>query len=187
MEYTFKGLDRGMNAAVLHVASRLFPTGFDVASDTEAPSTLEGLSLHLASTGRMLVSGDNCEGTAFGDREVNLAFRAWHDWTHWHHKTPFTLAGEIATAWLQIEHLKALGLWTPLREAWLLAEVEDQARHYAKTGAFPVDQFQMTYEGVRRRLLAAGLENEAGAWWEARRGAVEARWLAAKGLRAGEA
>lgn len=147
MENTFKGLDRSFNAAVLQLASRLFPTGFDVAYEGTAPETLEAVNAAVAG-GRMVVSGDNCEGTAFGDVETDLAFRAWHDWTHWKHQLPFTLEGETATAWMQIDMLRQLGLWSPLRRDWLLAEVVDQARYFADTGVFPEDHLHMTVKGL---------------------------------------
>jgi len=170
MENTFKGIDLGMNAAILHMASRLFPCGFDVVPDSEAPNTLERVQADILQ-GRLRVSGDHCEGTAYGDPEVNIAFRAWHDWTHWRHSTPFTLEGEIATAWLQVGHLRTVGLWSPFREAFLLSEVEDQARYYAKTGAFPVDQMGVTLVGIRKRIgyrdacfAGSHYERRAEAW-----------------------
>lgn len=151
MENIFKGIDRGMNVAVLRLASRLFPCGFDVKPEGEAPSSLETLT-ECIKGGRLAVSGDNCEGTAFGDVEVNLAFRAWHDWTHWRYQLPFTLSGETATAHMQVQALKDVGLWNPFREAFILAEVVDQAQHYADTGAFPKDQFKMTLRGILSRI-----------------------------------
>lgn len=160
MEIPFTGLSRGMNVAVLQMASRLFPCGYDVVSDQEAPSNLEAVTRDIEEGQRLRVSGDNCEDTAFGDVDVNIAFRAWHDWTHWRHQTPFTLEGEIATAWLQIGHLKELGLWTPFREAFILAEVEDQARIYATTGAFPSEQWFVTYDGIKARGINATDEGQ---------------------------
>lgn len=150
MDNPFKGIDRGMNVAVLHIASKLFPQGWDVVPEAEAPSTLEAINAAMAG-GRMKVSGDNCAGTSFGCPEVNIAFRAWHDWTHWKHQLPFNVEGETATAWMQIEHLRHFGLWTPFKRDFLLAEVVDQVEHYARTGTFPVDQWGTTYEGLTKR------------------------------------
>lgn len=156
MEIPFTGLSRGLNAAVLQMASHVLPRGWRVVPDAEAPSTLPALNQEYRSGGSIpRVSGDFCAGTAFGDPEVNIAFRAWHDWTHWRHQTPFTLEGEIATAWLQIGHLKELGLWSEFKQAVILAEVEDQAKHFATTGTFPQDQFACTMRGLLER----------GAYW----------------------
>jgi len=63
MENIFKGIDLGMNAAILHMATKLFPCGFDVVPDGEAPNTLERVQadilqgrLHpLKSVGRLAV------------------------------------------------------------------------------------------------------------------------------------
>lgn len=155
MQMNFKGLSRGMNGAVLQMASSLFPTGYDVVSDAEAPHDLAELVLCMAGgKGRLAVSGDYCEDTAFGDPEVNIAFRAWHDWTHYHHRLPFTLEGETAVAYMQIEHLRHIGLYTPFREAFILAEVVDQAAYFDRYGGqFPKDQWGATYDGIWKRGL----------------------------------
>lgn len=53
-----------LNIAIRKVADRLFPCGFDVGPD--APETLEALTDHIATTGRMLVSDQHCENNIFG-------------------------------------------------------------------------------------------------------------------------
>ena len=92
----FKGIDIHFNVAVMTIARRLFPGGYDVAED--APSTLEALTAHIARKGRMLVYSGASDATIFGDREHNYAFRAWHDWHHWKRQLPFTPEGEREVA-----------------------------------------------------------------------------------------
>lgn len=137
-------LDVSFNAAIHHVANRLNPAGFDLLPDAEAPSSLEALTEYHALHHRLAVSKDYSDKTAFGDPEVNWAFRAWHDWTHQHHQLPLTFEGENAVAWLQVGHLRDLGLWTPFRQAWLLSEVVGQAKLLRDTGSFPDDQWEFT-------------------------------------------
>ncbi len=133
-------LDRAFNVAVLHMASRLFPTGFDVAA--EAPSTLEELTSHVRKTGRMLVWNGASENTIFADPEVNYAFRAWHDWQHLMYQFPFTLEGERAAAEAQIAQLSRLydGAALARFARLVLCEVVGQAEYKERTGDFPTDQ-----------------------------------------------
>ena len=87
-------LDPNLNAAILAIAKRLFPDGFDVSDD--APDTYEKLKAHLDAGNRMLVYGGGSQHTIYADPAVNHAFRAWHDWTHWTGQHDLTFKGEIA-------------------------------------------------------------------------------------------
>ncbi len=62
------GLDIQFNAAVLAMARRLFPCGFEVAED--APQTYEDLA-RLDAGKPMLVWSGGSEKTIYGDPEVN--------------------------------------------------------------------------------------------------------------------
>lgn len=136
-------LDRSFNAAILHIASKLFPLGFDVEGvDTDecAPFSAETLCQRLDAGGRMVVSSVGCDQTIYECKETNYAFRAWHDWTHWRYGTGFDLEGERATVEHQIADLRKLygvnGRW----EEILRAEVIGQADYFADHGEFPTDQ-----------------------------------------------
>ena len=144
-------LDRAFNVAVNHIASVLFPTGFDVA-DT-APSSLSELQQHVAATGRMLVWDGASDATIFGDDETNFAFRAWHDWCHLFGGFTFDLAGETLAMQMQQRHIRTLYGNGAQTDRWcklLEAEIVGQARYHAATGAFPADQVAFT-----RQYLAA--------------------------------
>ncbi len=99
------------NVAVNHIASQLFPCGFDVSAN--APDTFEKLAAHVQETGRMLVWNGASEHTIFGDDETNFAFRAWHDFCHVKGGFPFTPEGEAKAAAMQIEHIRAVYGYTP--------------------------------------------------------------------------
>lgn len=140
-----KPLDIGFNVAVRHIASRLFPCGFDTTPDaTLAPSTLDGLKAHIAATGRMLVWSGASDATIFACPETNHAFRAWHDWCHWRFSLPFDLAGERAAAAVQKGHLATIyGRSHPDLARWqrlVDIEVTGQVEHYEATGEFVEDQ-----------------------------------------------
>lgn len=128
------------NAACYAMANRVLPLGFDVSS--EAPSTLEALNHCIETNKRMVVSNENSESTIFADAETNYAFRAWHDWTHWHLQAPFTLEGECMVACQQVRDLaKVYGERTANQFAKLVyEEVIGQALAFAIAGNFPKDQ-----------------------------------------------
>jgi len=99
-------MDRALNCAVLHIASRIFPTGFDIAMD--APASFEDLVSHLSRTGRMVVWSGGPKSLVFEDREVQYAFRAWHNVCHWRGNLRFTTTGELGTLAMHRRHLIAI-------------------------------------------------------------------------------
>ncbi len=138
---TANPLDRSLNVAINHTASRLYPTGFDVGDP--APATLADLRAHVARTGRMLVWSGGSTDTIYDDQETNYAFRAWHDWHHWRYGYAFDLAGETLAYHGQCCDLDLLYRGHDRLAAWkriLWAEVVGQALHHDMFGCFPVNQ-----------------------------------------------
>ena len=133
--------DPSLNIAILHIASRLLPNGFDVSD--EAPDTYEKLKAHLFAGKRMVVWSGGSEATVYGHRSVNFAFRAWHDFCHWKGGHDFTLEGEIAACQMQCRHLvefygdsERIQVWCSL----LRAEIVGQALFFHRHKRFPDDQ-----------------------------------------------
>lgn len=134
-----------LNAAVVTLARRLFPLGFDVL-DT-SPSTLEDLVASVKETGRFPVWSGASDDTIYADREINYAFRAWHDWCHWRYALPFNAEGEREAAYVQVAHLVRLygGEDDVIAMAALvLCEVIGQAEAYGSHGKFPDSQRAFT-------------------------------------------
>ena len=149
-------LSTHFNAAVLTMASRVCPCGFDVLND--APGSFDELQDYYAKTGRLAVWSGASDATIFGNCEVNYAFRAWHDWTHLTYNLPFTLDGERETARRQREDLRKVfgnGAVTEWFSALIECEVTGQAEAFAKTGQFPADQVAFTLAWLWRRNLPA--------------------------------
>jgi hypothetical protein len=174
--FTQNPLDRSFNVVVKQIASRLFPTGFDVGPD--APDTFAKLRARLDSGARMLVWDGASDKTIFDCPETNYAFRAWHDWLHWKLGADFTPKGETAVMFGMQEHVRILygakpghyqalprGLSKPEDQnirrwcAILEAEVIGQLEHKEDHGGFPEDQ-----RGVTRRYLAVRGWDFAIAW-----------------------
>jgi hypothetical protein len=134
-------LDHGLNVAILQIAQRLLPQGFDVSD--KAPDSYEALVACFESGGRYVVFSDGSENTIYGDPEVNHHFRAWHDWCHWQGKYDFSLEGELGAYRMQCSHLEALYGDTKITAKWrriLYAEVVGQKLYCRKHGYFPDDQ-----------------------------------------------
>lgn len=130
------------NAAVLHIAGRFNPLGWDVSDN--APSTLAEQKAYVAAHGRLCVWGGASDNTIFADPEVNLAFRAWHDAAHLALGADFSIRGERRAAYAQIGHVATLyGVGGTMHKVALnlvQAEVIGQAMYRERHGGFPVDQ-----------------------------------------------
>ena len=139
--YRNRALDIGFNVAVLAIAGRLFPCGFDIAED--APRTYEQLLMQLNTHKRMIVQSGGYEQTIFGDREVCCAFRAWHDWCHWRGEFDFSLNGDRGACAMQEQHLVSLYGSCEKTDEWrriLRAEILEQRECFIHNTRFPVDQ-----------------------------------------------
>jgi hypothetical protein len=134
-------LDPCFNEAVVAIANRLFPAGFDVSH--EAPATYEELKALLDARQRLVVYAGGSDHTIYGDPAINYAFRAWHDWTHWTGEHDLTLEGEIAVCQHQQRHLLALYGDTAQSRRWreiVHAEIIGQGTYYRYHKRFPDDQ-----------------------------------------------
>ena len=141
---TGKPLCRAFNVAVHTMSQRLFPMGFDVSPD--APSTLEALTKHHEKTGRFLISSLYSDHTIYACAETNHAFRAWHDWVHWHLQEPFESAGECHVCARQQSQLRARfgpGKQTDRFCGLIYFEVMEQVYYKNEHGQFPDDQMAL--------------------------------------------
>lgn len=133
-------LDRSFNIAVLAMARRLLPCGFDVSDD--APDTYAKLRRHAEKTGRIMVWSGASDRTIFADPEVNYAFRAWHDLRHYTGRNDFSHYGEYCTYQAQYVDLQRMhGRETAKRwRAILHAEVMGMLQYKERWLDFPSDQ-----------------------------------------------
>jgi len=140
---------KAFNAAVLTLANRCFPTGYDL-SDTLAPRNVDELrAAVMANNGRMVVWSGASDDNIYGDAEVNYAARAWHDWAHLRHGFQFTLDGEQAAARVQMAHIRTLYGNNPATRHWqwlIHCEAVEQARHVRDLGCFPARQRAFTQD-----------------------------------------
>ena len=136
-------LNRAFNVAVLHIAGRLHPQGFDVIPNDDL-DTLAKLKAHVDKTKRFAVWAGASDTTIFGDPEVNYAFRAWHDWCHYLINAEFDHAGESAVCKLMQEQCRAIFGTNTEFDALIEAEVMGQLNYKRVYGEFPRDQAAFT-------------------------------------------
>jgi hypothetical protein len=144
--------DRSFNAAVMKMASLVCPKGYDVVPESDAPESLQDLQTLVELTGRIAVSRDHSNNTIFGCPEHNWAFRAWHDWTHFILRAPFTLDGELSVANRQCEDIARVFGHGPRVREWqrlIMGEVYGQALYFDQHGHFPEDQPAVTLAYAR--------------------------------------
>lgn len=150
-----------LNVAVMVMANATNPQGWNVvAGYADAPHSLDDLNESISRTGKITVWAGGSEETIFGCPEHNYAFRAWHDAVHYDLQAPFTLAGEAATAYLQIGQLvRRYGGDGEVIEwaARLLSEVIGQAMHNIQTGEFPEDQIEFSIKDTPNWLRLANV------------------------------
>lgn len=152
-------LSKQFNAAVLTMAGLVLPRGFDVLDD--APQTFEALQGYYDKTGRVAVWSGASDHTIFADREVNYAFRAWHDANHLRFAQPFTLAGEMIVADLQkgqLEKRYGKGRYTDFYKALIEMEVVGQAEYFAEFNKFPEDQMEFALGYMRDNRIVNPFE-----------------------------
>lgn len=140
-------IDQKFNEAVLYMTKTL--VGGYIVSD-DAPGTFSALKEHMDAGNTMVVAAAGSDYTIFGKAEVNWAFRAWHDYTHWRYNNDFSLYGETLTAIQMTKDMfEALGCanscyrWMRILDA----EIIGQRRYYSRYLSYINDQraFALAY------------------------------------------
>ncbi len=144
-----KPLNRRFNIAVSHIASRLFPTGFDVTESPMSPADM--FTAYNESGGRLLVSSAYSDFTIFADVGINCEFRAWHDSKHILLNLGFDNSGEFAVYQAQLRDIAALydGRDFINFGALLHADIVGQFEFNEKFGKFPENQALFVSEYLR--------------------------------------
>ncbi len=136
-----RDLDHAFSCAVLAIAEQIPPVGWDIMEDP--PASLAGITAHWRATGRLAIYSGHSDRTIYGAEGTNLAFRAWHDWTHIVHQCEFTAAGEFRVCEYQCELIRTLYIPSARTDYWcriIDAEINGQGAHKAEFGQFPEDQ-----------------------------------------------
>lgn len=140
MDRIIDAIDLRLNAAVMTIAGKLFPTGYDL--DENPPTSLKDLQARLGATPRRVWSGAS-DATIYGDEEVNYAFRAWHDYHYWRSGLDFAPHNEAIVAEMQCSDILKVYGDSDMTRRWcdiIRAEVIGQTAHYYVHGDYPRDQ-----------------------------------------------
>lgn len=102
----------------------------------------EEFKLFTQVNGFMPISNQFCDNTIFGDPEINIMFRAWHDSIHLELNEDFSPMAEVRVAFKQISELPEEWLY---ERQLILMEVAGQVAYNDKhNGAFPENQREFT-------------------------------------------
>ena len=147
-------MNRAFNIAVLHIAAKVLPCGFDVSAD--APQDYDSLVAHYRATGRVLVWGGASERTIFADAHVNHAFRAWHDARHLSGGHDFSRNGEFYTMVDMMADVSAIydGQAAATFRAIIRAEIIGQWEYKDRHGGFPLDQISFVRDYITNPIAA---------------------------------
>lgn len=140
---------------VVSMSEKLMPYGFDTIKNQLECDSLEKITTYFKETGRVLVWSDKCDTSIFQNSDVNIAFRAWHDFVHIDNQFPFTLQGEIDVCRIQQRQVKqALLPYTVEVMCLKLLEIEviEQVKHYFNTGTYVKDQRKFTIDKLLNRI-----------------------------------
>lgn len=173
---TFAPRNINLNVAAMLLAHECWPQGFDTGP--VGASTLEALKFEVNERGRLTIWNGACERTVFGCPEVNLHFRAWHDWAHFTYDLPFTVDGETAAAFVQAAQI--CRRYGPDRDMvqLLFCEVIGQALWYEGHKEFPEDQRKFADQHLGAFWgLAEHFVNIAAAGEITDRQAIRIAWL----------
>lgn len=158
----YKFPDLAFNAAVLSMESRTSRGYYDVIDDPALAivDDAEAYFAKIDNERRFRIYAGGSDRTIFGDPQVNHAFRAWHEWSHWITGNPFTLDGELAVAHRQCEDLALVyghGATTAKWQRIIMAEVYGQALYYHRRGRFPDDQIAFDLAWLRGDYAGSGV------------------------------
>ncbi len=140
--YVTRPVNPMFNCAVQTITKRVWPQWFDTSAQP-IHNSFKLLKAEHAARGRITVYSGDCDTSIFDDPDINVMFRAWHDWCHIQGDHDFTVGGEMQAAYMQMQHVITLyGDGETGREFCRLidAEVIGQAMYYHKHKKYVKDQ-----------------------------------------------
>lgn len=149
------------NCAVQTITKLVWPQWFDIADN--APSNFKALKLEYKVRGRITVYDGGCENTIFDDPDINVMFRAWHDWCHLKGGHDFSVLGELRAADMQMSHVVTLYGNGDTGSKFIRiidAEVNGQAQYYARHKKYVRNQRAFVEAFISTSNTDAVLERE---------------------------
>lgn len=151
-----RALDTDFNKAVLSIANKLVPS-YDISDN--APNTYKDMVKYFKEHGKLCIYNGASDKTIFADSNVNIAFRAWHDYYHLTKELQFTDLGEyivsnyqatdIMVYCLENNKLDKLNLWLNLLDI----EINEQVQFFNENNYFIEDQYKFTLDKLKERNI----------------------------------
>lgn len=135
---TNQPFSKRLNDWILKVASDI---PYKVVYDDSVTGSFESIKRYIQDNGVIPIDGNNCENNIFGSKDVNIAFRAWHDLTHIKMNEDFSPMGETRVAFKQASELPK-DWW--YEKMLIMSEVSGQVTYHDKHGDFVEDQREFT-------------------------------------------
>jgi hypothetical protein len=151
-----KALDIEFNKMVLDITNKLVPN-YDISEN--APNTYNDMVDYFNNHGKLCIYNGSSDMTIFADSNVNIAFRAWHDFYHLTKELQFTDLGEyivsnyqatdIMVYCIENNKLDKLNLWLNLLDI----EINEQVKFFNENNYFIEDQHKFTLEQLEKREI----------------------------------
>lgn len=98
----------------------------------------------------IIINSKNNNNTIFGNSDINILFRVWHDYTHYINNYDFTLLGEINT--FKKQELELPNRNYRFEKQLLFIEIVEQTRYRLNNGYFPINQRNFTIEELKKMI-----------------------------------
>lgn len=146
-------IQNGLAIAVKLASIRAGTPQYAVRDDAGSMTDADMIRAYRA-TGKLVIWSGASDNTVFGDASINWLFRAWHDFSHIRSGVCNREHGPLGCfepiAEYAVADWQCVGLSDSLAKIVQL-EVSGQARHFATTGKFIVDQVAYTLEAFNER------------------------------------
>lgn len=109
------------------------------------PTTFQEMREEYLKTNVLTIWTGACNNTIYGDPEINLLARAWHDWTHFNYNLSFEPLDEVQVGILQMKELPQDWLFEKLL---VHIDVIGQVMYYQQNGKFPDNQRLFTLNSL---------------------------------------
>lgn len=117
-------------------------SGIDYFENDEYDS-FEAIQGHYVTTNRIAIWSGASDNNIFGNNEINLLFRVWHDYIHITENLSFSPLDEIRVANIQSSQLPDN---MQLEKNLINADITGQVLYFLKFDSFPIDQRKFTVD-----------------------------------------
>ena len=127
--------------------------GWSFTATDKAPESFKELKSTTVEK-HLLIANYDCESSIYGENDVNVLFRFWHDVSHLEVDQGFSLKGETAAISKQLEQAREFGI-SDLAYMMFYYDTIGQVEYYFRHKAFLKDQKSFVLDCVKYGLKYA--------------------------------